>query len=194
MAGRSGPKALSVSEPIERGLEAEHAHERASGLLGAGGDGAPLLQPGPEALDLVAMDVDPVWAGECFLVAPRRIAGWAPRSRMWLRKALAWGRHASTRGSSTVHCASVDIPPRSPKQGKRRDGPMVQRLTGPSLSLTRDTMPLTTAGAQVQQDKARARKEWLLGSPGLLPAFVVSSWRERTPSTSRVAGSFQAAQ
>ncbi len=43
--------------------------------LVAGGDGAPFLQPGPEALDLVAVDVDPVWAGHGRLVSLRRARG-----------------------------------------------------------------------------------------------------------------------
>ncbi len=50
------------------------------GLLVACGDGAPLLELGPEALDLVAVVVDPVRAGDGCFVALRRDRG--PRARV----------------------------------------------------------------------------------------------------------------
>ncbi len=63
---------VSSLEPIEGGGEVEDAHEADGGLLVAGGDGAPLLEPGPEALDLVAVVVDPIRAGHGRFVALRR--------------------------------------------------------------------------------------------------------------------------
>src|SRR5215217_4359991 len=81
MAGSSGvpatrapiaaPRACQAFdfEPVHRCCEAEHAEEGAGGLLVAGGDGAPLLQPGPEALDKVAVVIDPGRAGDLLLIA-----------------------------------------------------------------------------------------------------------------------------
>ena len=63
---------MSSLEPIEGCGEAEGTHEADGGLLVAGGDGALLLEPSPEALDLVAVVVDPARAGDGRLVAPRR--------------------------------------------------------------------------------------------------------------------------
>ena len=42
--------------------KAEDAHEEVGGFLVACRDGAPFLEPRPEAFDLVAVVVDPVWA------------------------------------------------------------------------------------------------------------------------------------
>src|SRR3954454_11665884 len=56
-------------EPIESGREAEDAHEGAGRLLIAGGNGAPLFQPRPEPLHVVAIVVDPLRAGDLVLVA-----------------------------------------------------------------------------------------------------------------------------
>src|SRR3954454_18217521 len=50
-------------EPIESGREAEDAHEGAGRLLIAGRNGAPLFQPRPEPLHVVAIVVDPLRAG-----------------------------------------------------------------------------------------------------------------------------------
>ena len=60
---------LSSLEPVDGSGEAEHADEADGGLLVSGRDGAPFLKPGPEALDLVAVVVDPVRAGDGGLVA-----------------------------------------------------------------------------------------------------------------------------
>src|SRR5215218_6667697 len=60
---------LGDFEPVHRCCEAEHAEESAGGLLVAGGDGAPLLQPRPEILDEVAVVVDPCRAGDLLLIA-----------------------------------------------------------------------------------------------------------------------------
>src|SRR3982751_1775389 len=46
-------------DPVHGGGHAEHAHEAAGRLLVACRDRAPLLEPGPETLDAVAVDVDP---------------------------------------------------------------------------------------------------------------------------------------
>src|SRR5690348_5548740 len=73
-------KALLAFDPVEGGGHAEDAHEGAGGLLVAGGDGAPLLEPGPEALDQVAVVVDVVGAGDRFLVALGRDRG--PRAHV----------------------------------------------------------------------------------------------------------------
>ena len=56
-------------EPIESGREVEDAHEGRGGLLVAGGHGTPLLQPGPQPLDDIAVVVNPVRAGHRCLVA-----------------------------------------------------------------------------------------------------------------------------
>lgn len=60
----SGPndQALSGQEPVEGDGEAERADEGGGVLLVAGGDRAPVLQPGPEALDAMAVGVDPAEA------------------------------------------------------------------------------------------------------------------------------------
>ena len=63
---------MSSLEPIEGGCEEEDAYEADGGLLVAGGDGAPLFEPGPEALDLIAVVVDPIRAGHGRFVALRR--------------------------------------------------------------------------------------------------------------------------
>src|SRR3954453_15135132 len=68
-------------EPIESGRKAEDTHEGAGRLLIAGGNGAPLFQPRPEPLDVVAIGVDPLRAGDLFLVAlggDRRASAQAP--------------------------------------------------------------------------------------------------------------------
>src|SRR4051795_13220933 len=75
------PESLLGLEPIESGREAEDAHEGAGRLLIAGGNGAPLFQPRPEPLDVVAIGVDPLRAGDLFLVAlggDRRASAQAP--------------------------------------------------------------------------------------------------------------------
>ncbi len=51
------------------------------------GYGSPLLQSGPEALDLVPVVVDPFWAGEWALVAP----GWDSWGRAPLPDVLSEG-------------------------------------------------------------------------------------------------------
>src|SRR5215204_1278538 len=57
-----------VLEPVESGGEAEYAHEGRGRLLVAGRNSPPLLQPGPEPLDNIAIVVDPVRTGErCFI-------------------------------------------------------------------------------------------------------------------------------
>src|SRR4051812_1487660 len=61
-------KGLLGLEPIESGSEAEDAHEAGGGLLVAGRDGAPLLEPCPEPLDLVAIVINPVRASDWCLV------------------------------------------------------------------------------------------------------------------------------
>src|ERR671912_2634338 len=58
-------------EPVESGSEAEDAHEAGGGLLVAGRNRAPLFQPRPEPLHVVAIGVDPRRAGDLFLVALR---------------------------------------------------------------------------------------------------------------------------
>src|SRR5215212_4098677 len=58
-------------EPVESSGEAEDAHEAGGGLLIAGCNRAPLLEPSPEPLHVVAIGVDPVRAGDLVLVAPR---------------------------------------------------------------------------------------------------------------------------
>src|SRR3954451_12311851 len=62
-------------EPVHRGGEAEDAEVAARGLLVAGGDGPPLLEPAPEPLDQAAVVVDVVGAGHGRLVAPGRDRG-----------------------------------------------------------------------------------------------------------------------
>src|SRR5215208_3070820 len=71
--------ALLRLEPVHGGGHAEHAHEGAGGLLVAGGDGAPLLESGPEALDEVPVAVDVVGAGHRRFVALGRDRG--PRAQ-----------------------------------------------------------------------------------------------------------------
>src|SRR4051794_6825420 len=50
-------------EPVEGSREAQHAHEAGGGLLVAGRNRAPLLEPCPEPLHVVAIVVDPVRTG-----------------------------------------------------------------------------------------------------------------------------------
>src|SRR3954470_23600071 len=59
-------------EPVEGGREAEDAHEGLGRLFIAGRNRAPLLEPRPEPLDLVAIGVDPVRTGYRGLVPLRR--------------------------------------------------------------------------------------------------------------------------
>lgn len=66
---------MSALQPIEGCGECKNAHEAGGGLPVSGGDGAPLIEPGPEALDLIAVVVDPVRAGDGRLVALRRDRG-----------------------------------------------------------------------------------------------------------------------
>ena len=63
---------LLASDPIELGGEAEDVEEARGGLLISGCDGAPLLQPRPQAFDPVGVVVDRVRAGDRRLVAQRR--------------------------------------------------------------------------------------------------------------------------
>src|SRR3954452_11034706 len=58
-------------EPIESGGKAEDANKGLGSLLIAGRNRAPLLEPCPEPLHVVAIGVDPVRAGDLFLVALR---------------------------------------------------------------------------------------------------------------------------
>src|ERR671912_1510781 len=51
-------------EPIESGSEAEDTHEAGGGLLVAGRHRPPLFQPRPEPLHVVAIGVNPLWAGD----------------------------------------------------------------------------------------------------------------------------------
>src|SRR5215211_7816946 len=60
---------VRLLDPVHGGSHAEYTHEGASGLLIAGRDRTPLLEPGPEALDAVAVDVDPRRTGDRRLVA-----------------------------------------------------------------------------------------------------------------------------
>src|SRR3954467_14834762 len=62
---------LLCLEPIESGGKAEDAHEGLGRLLIAGRNRAPLLEPSPEPLHVVAIGVDPVRAGDLVLVALR---------------------------------------------------------------------------------------------------------------------------
>src|SRR5215207_9838156 len=55
----------------------------------AGGNGAPLLQPRPEPLHVVAIGVDPVRAGDLFLVAPRGDGRASPQVPDVLAKGVA---------------------------------------------------------------------------------------------------------
>src|ERR1700712_1630750 len=73
-------KGLLAFDPVDSCSQAEDAHEGVGGLFVAGGDGAPFLEPGPEPLDLVAMGVDPVWAGYGRLVLLGRDRG--PRAQV----------------------------------------------------------------------------------------------------------------
>src|SRR3954463_3216561 len=50
-------------DPVEDSGEAEDAHEGSGGFFVAGCDGAPFLEARPQALDAVAIVVDPAWAG-----------------------------------------------------------------------------------------------------------------------------------
>src|SRR4051795_9553340 len=50
-------------DPVEDGGDAEDAHEGSGGFLVTGCDGAPFLEARPQALDTVAIVVDPAWAG-----------------------------------------------------------------------------------------------------------------------------------
>jgi hypothetical protein len=59
---------LLVLKPVESSGEAEYAHEGRGRLLVACRNSPPLLQPGPEPLDDIAIIVDPVRTGEqCFI-------------------------------------------------------------------------------------------------------------------------------
>ena len=51
-------------DPVDGWGKAEDVHEGVGGFLVACSDGAPFLEPRPEAFDLVAVVVDPVWAGD----------------------------------------------------------------------------------------------------------------------------------
>src|SRR4051795_10334460 len=62
-------KSLLCLEPVESGGKAEDAHEGLGRLLIAGRNRAPLFEPGPEPLHVVAIGVDPVRAGDLVLVA-----------------------------------------------------------------------------------------------------------------------------
>jgi hypothetical protein len=59
-------------DPIDSSCETKHTHEGACGLLIAGCNSPPLFEPGPEALDDIAVVVDPVGAGDRCLMALRR--------------------------------------------------------------------------------------------------------------------------
>ncbi|SFT28118.1 hypothetical protein SAMN04487845_14328 [Methylobacterium sp. yr668] len=55
---------MSSLEPVEGCGEGEDAYEAGGGFLVTGCDGSPFLKPGPEALDLIAVVVDPVRTGD----------------------------------------------------------------------------------------------------------------------------------
>ena len=95
LTGRAGPRACQslssalLLDPVHGGSHAEHAHEGARGLLVAGRDRTPLLEPGPEALGAVAVHVDPRRTGDRRLVAlgrDRRTCAEAPNAvaKAWL--------------------------------------------------------------------------------------------------------------
>ncbi len=67
----------------------EHAHEGIGGLLVARGHRTPLFEPGPKPLDLVAVGVDPVWAGHGRLVLLGRDRGPGAQVPDVLAKAMA---------------------------------------------------------------------------------------------------------
>src|SRR3954449_12650945 len=72
---------VRLLDPIHGGGHAEHAHEAAGRLLVACRDRTPLLEPGPETLDAVAVHVDPGRARDGRLIAlgrDRRTCGKAP--------------------------------------------------------------------------------------------------------------------
>ena len=69
------PAAGSGPSAFHGGGEAEDAEVAGRGLLVAGGDGPPLLEPAPEPLDQAAVVVDVVGAGDRRLVAPGRDRG-----------------------------------------------------------------------------------------------------------------------
>src|SRR4051795_13001199 len=56
-------KSLLCLEPVESGGKAEDAHEAGGRLLIAGRNRAPLLEPSPEPLHVVAIVVDPLRTG-----------------------------------------------------------------------------------------------------------------------------------
>src|SRR4051794_20119410 len=62
-------------DPVHGGGHAEHAHEGAGGLLVAGGDGAPLLEPRPETFDPIAVVIDPWRTSDIRLVVLGRDRG-----------------------------------------------------------------------------------------------------------------------
>src|SRR5215207_7010416 len=74
-------------DPIESGCKAEDAHEGLGSLLIAGRNRAPLFQPGPKPLHLVAIGVDPVRTGHRSLVRLR----WDRRTRAQAPDVLAKG-------------------------------------------------------------------------------------------------------
>ena len=73
-------------DPIAGCGEAEDACEAGGGFLVAGGHRSPFLQPRPEALDAVAVGVDPVRAALGASLLLDGIAGVAPTSRNCCRK------------------------------------------------------------------------------------------------------------
>ena len=70
------------------------------GLLVAGGDGPPLLEPGPEPLDQVAVVVDPLRAGDGRLVALRRDRGPCAHAPDVLAEARGWCSRGRPRPTS----------------------------------------------------------------------------------------------
>ena len=72
---RKAIKGVLAPDPIERWGEAEDAEEAGGGLIVTGGNGAPFLQPGPQASDPIAVVVDLVRAGDGRFVAKRQDGG-----------------------------------------------------------------------------------------------------------------------
>ena len=144
---RPAPMAL---EPIGYGGGAEDAEEGSSGLLVAGGDGAPFFQARPEVLDEVAVGIGPGWAGHRCIGALGRDRGPRPCPRC---------AHGSRRRRSRG---------RPPPIPAHRAGSRAARLTRWLDAARPRTFPAVAAARTTPAEAPGQRPSALRGPPGPL--------------------------
>jgi hypothetical protein len=66
---------LLAPDPVDCSGETEYSHEGLASLLVACGNSAPLLEPGPETLDDIAIGVNPLRTGDRRLIGFGRDCG-----------------------------------------------------------------------------------------------------------------------